>query len=135
MRLAGRAITTVRPWWGLAAVVVAFAAIASLYAFEQPPFVAPDESAHVGYAHEIAHLRLPEITMVPDVPSDATQWIAERTSAKDDRYRGVWSRTIRRCTTPSKRRSCGCPTRSGGPTAACSSCAWRTCCSPPSACC
>ena len=90
MRLAGRAITTVRPWWGLAAVVVAFAAIASLYAFEQPPFVAPDESAHVGYAHEIAHLRLPEITTVPDVPSDATQWIAERTSAKDDRYRGVW---------------------------------------------
>ena len=55
-----------------------FVGIALLFAFEQPPFVAPDETAHVGYAHEIAGFDLPEITESPDVPDSAVQWQAER---------------------------------------------------------
>ena len=51
-----------------------------LFAFEQPPFVAPDETAHVGYAHEIAGFDLPEVTEFPDVPDSAVQWQAERES-------------------------------------------------------
>lgn len=75
---------------GLAAVLVAFVGIATLYAFEQPPFVAPDETAHVGYAHEIAGFDLPEVTEEPPVPDSAVQWQAERQSGRDDRYRAVW---------------------------------------------
>ena len=67
-----------------------FVGIALLFAFEQPPFVAPDETAHVGYAHEIADFDLPEITESPDVPDSAVQWQAERESGRDDRYRDVW---------------------------------------------
>jgi hypothetical protein len=75
---------------GLAGAVVVFVGIALLFAFEQPPFVAPDETAHVGYAHEIARFDLPEITEPPDVPDSAEQWQAERASGRDDRYRDVW---------------------------------------------
>jgi hypothetical protein len=75
---------------GLAGAVVVFVGIALLFAFEQPPFVAPDETAHVGYAHEIADFDLPEITEPPDVPDSAVQWQAERASGRDDRYRDVW---------------------------------------------
>ncbi len=75
---------------GLAGAVVLFVGIALLFAFEQPPFVAPDETAHVGYAHEIADFELPEITEPPDVPDSAVQWQAERASGRDDRYRDVW---------------------------------------------
>ena len=50
----------------------------------------PDETAHLGYAHEIANLDLPEITEPPEVPDSATQWRAERESGRDDRYRAVW---------------------------------------------
>ena len=49
----------------------------------------PDETAHLGYAQEIASLQLPEITVEPEVPGSATQWQAERAAAKDDRYRAV----------------------------------------------
>lgn len=65
-------------------------AIGSLFALEQPPFVAPDEIAHLGYAHEIADGRLPEIDRPPDIPAAAVQWQAEADSRVDDRYRGVW---------------------------------------------
>jgi hypothetical protein len=75
---------------GLAGAVVVFVGIALLFAFEQPPFVAPDETAHVGYAHEIADFDLPEITEPSDVPDSAVQWQAERASGRDDRYRDVW---------------------------------------------
>jgi hypothetical protein len=75
---------------GLAGAVVAFVGIALLFASEQPPFVAPDETAHVGYAHEIARFHLPEVTKFPDVPESAVQWRAERASRRDDRYRAVW---------------------------------------------
>ena len=75
---------------GLVGAVVLFVGISLLFAFEQPPFVAPDETAHVGYAHEIANLDLPEITKPPDVPDSAVQWQAERESGRDDRYRDVW---------------------------------------------
>ena len=75
---------------GLAGAVVVFVGIAMLFAFEQPPFVAPDETAHVGYAQEIARFDLPEITAFPDVPASATQWQAERESGRGDRYRAVW---------------------------------------------
>jgi predicted membrane protein DUF2142 len=75
---------------GAAAAIVTFVSMALLYAFEQPPFVAPDETAHVGYAHEIARFQLPEITDFPAVPDSAVQWQAERESARDDRYLGVW---------------------------------------------
>ena len=75
---------------GLIGAVVLFVGIALLFAFEQPPFVPPDETAHLGYAHEIADLELPEITEPPDVPDSAVQWQAERESGRDDRYRAVW---------------------------------------------
>jgi hypothetical protein len=75
---------------GVAGAVVVFVGIALLFAFEQPPFVAPDETAHVGYAHEIAGFDLPEVTESPDVPGSASQWQAERDSGRDDRYRAVW---------------------------------------------
>jgi hypothetical protein len=75
---------------GVAGAVIVFLGIALLFAFEQPPFVAPDETAHVGYAHEIAGFELPEVTKFPDVPDSAVQWQAERESAHDDRYRAVW---------------------------------------------
>ena len=75
---------------GLIGAVVVFVGISLLFAFEQPPFVAPDETAHLGYAHEIANLDLPEITKPPEVPDSAVQWQAERESGRDDRYRDVW---------------------------------------------
>lgn len=75
---------------GLVAVVVAFTGMASIHAFQQPPFAPPDETAHLGYAHEIADVRLPEIDRAPDVPDSAVQWLAERSTARDERYLGVW---------------------------------------------
>jgi hypothetical protein len=75
---------------GVAGAVLVFIGIALLFAFEQPPFAPPDETAHVGYAHEIADFDLPEITEFPDVPDSAAQWQAERESGRDDRYRAVW---------------------------------------------
>ena len=79
-------VTTV----GLIGVVVAFLGFGWLHALEQAPFVSPDETAHVGYAQDVASLSLPEISSFPVVPDSATQWRAERQSAQDDRYRGVW---------------------------------------------
>jgi hypothetical protein len=78
------------PRIGVAGAVIVFVGIALLFAFEQPPFVAPDETAHVGYAHEIAGFELPAVTKFPDVPDSAVQWQAERESGRDDRYRAVW---------------------------------------------
>ncbi|WP_117000105.1 hypothetical protein [Desertimonas flava] len=75
---------------GLVAVVVAFIGMASIHAFQQPPFAPPDETAHLGYAHEIADFRLPEIDRAPDIPDSAVQWAAERSTARDERYLGVW---------------------------------------------
>jgi hypothetical protein len=85
LRLRWRATTV-----GLVGVLVAFVGFGWLHALEQTPFVAPDETAHVGYAQEVASLSLPEIAEFPVVPVSATQWRAERDSARDDRYRGVW---------------------------------------------
>lgn len=75
---------------GLVAAALAFVAIATTFAFQTPPFLAPDETAHLGYAHEIAGGNLPEIDREPNVPATATQWQAERASGADDRYRTVW---------------------------------------------
>lgn len=75
---------------GLTAAVAVFLAIATTFAFQSPPFLAPDETAHLGYAQEIAHFDLPEIDREPEVPANATQWQAERESGRDDRYRAVW---------------------------------------------
>lgn len=75
---------------GAVGAVVAFIGIALMFAFEQPPFAPPDETAHLGYAHEIADLDLPEVTEPADVPSRAVQWQAELASRRDDRYRDVW---------------------------------------------
>ena len=75
---------------GVVGTAVAFVGLALLFAFEQPPFAPPDETAHLGYAHEIADLDLPEITKPPDVPASAVQWQAERESGAGDRYRDVW---------------------------------------------
>ena len=73
---------------GLAGAIVLFVGIALLFAFEQPPFVAPDETAHVGYAHEIADFDLPEITSPPDVPTARCSGRPRRASGRDDRYPG-----------------------------------------------
>ena len=81
-----RSITTI----GLVGAVVLFVGIALLFAFEQPPFAPPDETAHLGYAHEVANFELPGITEFPPVPDTAVQWQAERESGRDDRYRAVW---------------------------------------------
>jgi hypothetical protein len=75
---------------GLVAIVVAFVGIGALHALQQPPFWATDETAHVGYAQEIAAFRLPEIQEFPEVPVEARQWQAERSTANDIRYRCVW---------------------------------------------
>lgn len=75
---------------GLVGATMAFIAIATTFAFQTPPFLAPDETAHLGYAHEIASGDLPEIDGEPTVPASATQWQAERASGADDRYRAVW---------------------------------------------
>jgi hypothetical protein len=75
---------------GLVAIVVAFVGIGALHALQQPPFLPTDETAHVGYAQEIASGRLPEIRKFPEVPVEARQWQAERSTANDIRYRGVW---------------------------------------------
>ena len=75
---------------GLVAIVVAFVGIGALHALQQPPFFPTDETAHVGYAQEIASGRLPEIRTFPEVPIEARQWQAERSMANDIRYRGVW---------------------------------------------
>jgi hypothetical protein len=75
---------------GLVAIIVAFVGIGSLHALQQPPFWATDETAHVGYAHDIASADLPEIRRFPEVPAEAQQWEAERSTARDIRYRAVW---------------------------------------------
>ncbi len=75
---------------GLVAIVTAFIGIGALHALQQPPFWPTDETAHVGYAQEVASLRLPEIREFPEVPVEARQWQAERSTANDTRYRGVW---------------------------------------------
>lgn len=74
----------------LTGIVVTFVGITAMFAFQQAPFYDADEKAHVGYAHEVADLRLPEIERSPDVPVAATQWQAERATGRDDRYLGVW---------------------------------------------
>jgi hypothetical protein len=75
---------------GLVAIIVAFIGMGSLHALQQPPFFAPDETAHVGYAQEVASGRLPEITRFPEVPDAATQWEAERGNAMTSAHLGVW---------------------------------------------
>lgn len=75
---------------GLVAIVVAFLGIGGLHALQQPPFAPPDETAHVGYANEVASFRLPEIRRFPEVPIEAREWQAERSTAGDLRYRSVW---------------------------------------------
>ena len=63
---------------GLIGVVIAFVGITAMFAFQQAPFYDADEKAHLGYAHEIADFRLPEIERQPAVPDSATQWQVER---------------------------------------------------------
>ena len=75
---------------GLVGVVIAFVGITSMFAFQQAPFYDSDEKAHLGYAHEIADFRLPEIERQPAVPESATQWQVERGTGRDNRYRAVW---------------------------------------------
>lgn len=75
---------------GLIGIVVAFIGIGSLHALQLPPFWATDETAHVGYAHEVASFHLPEITTIAEVPVSAWQWESERSTANDVRYRSVW---------------------------------------------
>jgi hypothetical protein len=75
---------------GLVGVVIAFVGITSMFAFEQAPFYDSDEKAHLGYAHEIADFRLPEIERQPAVPESATQWQVERATGRDARYHAVW---------------------------------------------
>ena len=75
---------------GLVAIVVAFIGIGALHALQQPPYLPTDETAHVGYAQEVASFRLPQIRDFPEVPVEARQWQAERSMANDTRYRGVW---------------------------------------------
>ena len=63
-----------------------------MFAFQQAPFYDADEKAHLGYAHEIADLRLPEIERQPEVPASATQWQVERSTGRDLRYRACVGR-------------------------------------------
>ena len=84
--------------------VVLFVGVAALFAFEQPPFAPPDETAHLGYAHEIASFDLPEVTEFPDVPESAVQWQAERESGVTTATATCGSPTTRPCTTSSPRR-------------------------------
>ena len=76
--------------YGLVGVIVAFVAIASTHALQQPPFAGPDEAAHLGYAHMVADLELPVIDDPMPVPDWATQWQAEVGSAPTPRHTTVW---------------------------------------------
>ena len=84
---------------GLIGVVIAFVGITAMFAFQQAPFYDSDEKAHLGYAHEIADFRLPEIERQPDVPDSATQWQVERATAATAATAACGSPTTRRCTT------------------------------------
>ena len=75
---------------GLIGIIVAFVAVGSMFAFEQPPFIEADETAHLAYAHEIASFHLPDIDQRVFPPSSASIWRAEWASRRDDRYRGAW---------------------------------------------
>ena len=75
---------------GLIGVVIAFVGITAMFSFEQAPFYDSDEKAHLGYAHEIAEFRLPEIDRQPAVPDSARQWQTERATARTARHAGVW---------------------------------------------
>ena len=75
---------------GLIGVVIAFVGITAMFSFEQAPFYDSDEKAHLGYAHEIAEFRLPEIDRQPPVPDSARQWQTERATARTARHAGVW---------------------------------------------
>ncbi len=75
---------------GLVGIVITFVGITAMFAFQQAPFYDSDEKAHLGYAHEIADFRLPEIERQPAVPDSATQWQVERGTGQDSRYRSVW---------------------------------------------
>ena len=55
---------------GLVGIVIAFVGITGMFAFQQAPFYDADEKAHLGYAHEIADFRLPEIERQPDGPGE-----------------------------------------------------------------
>lgn len=75
---------------GLAAVIVVFLGVSSMWVFSRPYFEATDENAHLAYAHVIADFDLPTITGEPPVPEEATLWQTERASSRDVRYRTVW---------------------------------------------
>ena len=70
--------------------MIVFVGIALLFAFEQPPFVAPDETAHVGYAHEIAGFDLARGHQVPRRPRRRRAVAGRTRVGRDDRYRAVW---------------------------------------------
>lgn len=72
------------------AVILTFVGMGASAAMQQPPFVAPDESAHLAYATSVAHGHVPAITDVPTIDADAVQWRAEQRSAKDRTHRMIW---------------------------------------------
>lgn len=78
------------PVVGLVGVMVAFISIGSLFALQQPPFVGPDEKAHLGYAHEIASGRLPTIETHADIPPSASTWSSEMNFTMVEANRTVW---------------------------------------------
>lgn len=75
---------------GLVGILVAFVAIATLFALQQPPFVGADEKAHLGYAHEVANGSLPTIDDRPSIPAWADQWMAESIYTQIDENRTIW---------------------------------------------
>jgi len=79
-------------WWGVGVglATVVFFGITLLFAFEQSPFQAPDETAHLGYAQSVAAFDLPRIDSPLPIPDGATQWQAEIASRGADRYHRVW---------------------------------------------
>ena len=78
------------PLVGLIGLLVAFVAIGSLFALQQPPFVGADEKAHLGYAYVVANGDLPEIETRLPVPLWAEQWLQETIYTEEDVNRTVW---------------------------------------------
>ena len=75
---------------GLVGILVAFVAIGTLFALQQPPFVGADEKAHLGYAHDVANGSLPTIDERPTIPIWADQWMMESIYTQVDANRTIW---------------------------------------------
>jgi hypothetical protein len=80
-----RLLTRVGVW----ASVAMFTLLAGFHAVTLPMFMPPDEAAHVGYALEVSHGRLP--TIATRIPSQGVPGMAAALKMRDRAHRGIWT--------------------------------------------